>query len=535
MRGRTRGLRAVALVVVAVLVLGVTAVSAEADGTPVVRLVYFSARDCSHCIAVSNDVLEPLQAEYGDGLQIKLVEVSEPSNYELLLRAEEMFGVGPEERGLPTLIIDGEVLIGEQAIRERLPCIVEACAAQAGTTWPDLPGLDTITLYRAAEPSLGLSLQATEGASCNAGGVAACEAPTAVWAAYFYDVGCQDCSRAQYDIEFVKSRYPQLVIEEYNVQEDAPLAEWLGARAGLPEGQRLASPCVFIGADALCGAALTSESLLALVDDYAGKGAPRVWADFTPEQARQSIIERFQSFGALAVAAAGLVDGLNPCAFATLIFFVSYLSLSGRRGREVLAVGAAFTVGVFLAYLAVGFGFYRVLDLLGGLLTTLGRWVYGLTALLCAALAVLSLIDAIKAHRGEMGDMTLSLPHKLRMRINSVIRQGRKSQTFVVGAFVTGLVVSLLELACTGQVYLPTIVFVVSQPALRVRAVGFLLLYNGLFIAPLVVVFILAYYGTGSQQLARFLERRASVVKVGMALLFAILAVWLGMSVAGVA
>jgi hypothetical protein len=94
------------------------------------------------------------------------------------------------------------------------------------------------------------------------------------------------------------------------------------------------------------------------------------------------------------------------------------------------------------------------------------------------------------------------------------------------------VVVSLLELACTGQVYLPTIIFVVSQPTMRVRALPFLVLYNLLFILPLVVVFILVYYGTaGSKQLMRFLEERAAVVKLGMAFLFAGLAIWLLMAV----
>jgi hypothetical protein len=176
-------------------------------------------------------------------------------------------------------------------------------------------------------------------------------------------------------------------------------------------------------------------------------------------------------------------------------------------------------------------GFYKVLDLLGDWLSRVGRWVYGLTALLCAVLAVFSFVDFLKARRGDIGDMTLNLPHNLRMRINAVIRRGRKSQAFVAGAFVTGLVVSFLELACTGQVYLPTIIFVVSQPEMRGRAIVFLVLYNLLFILPLVVVFILAYYGTGSKQLTKFLQQRAATVKLGMTLLFAALGTWLAVSV----
>jgi len=42
----------------------------------------------------------------------------------------------------------------------------------------------------------------------------------------------------------------------------------------------------------------------------------------------------------------------------------------------------------------------------------------------------------------------------------------------------------------------------------------FLVLYNLLFILPLVLVFILAYYGTGSKQLTGFLQRRAAMIKL---------------------
>jgi len=518
----------------AVLLTWVSAVRAQ--GETVVQVVYFTSAECPHCRAVFDEVLTSLQEEYGDQLQIKVVDISDPNgsgginaaNYEMLVHAEEMFDAPPEERGLPMVIVGGEALVGESVIRERLPCLIGDCLAQEGAPWPDIPGLaDVASGPTIVGPGIGFDPGGEGIQSCEAEEAAVCEAPTPIWAAYFYEVGCQECSRAEYDIRYVESQYPQLMVEQYNVQDDAALAEWLGERLGVPEVQRLATPALFAGNDYLIGADITSEAVLALAEKYAASGAERVWAAFDPAQAEQSIVERFRSFGFLTVAFAGLVDGLNPCAFATLVFFVSYLALSGRRGREVLAVGAAFTLGVFLAYLAVGLGFYKVLDLLGDWLTTLRRWVYGLTGMFCAVLAVFSFTDFLKARQGEIGDMALNLPHALRMRINAVIRQGRRSRAFVAGSFVTGVVVSFLELACTGQVYLPTIVFVVSQPDTRVCALAFLVLYNLLFILPLVVVFILAYYGATSKQLTRFLQRRAAAIKLGMALLFAVLAAWL--------
>jgi cytochrome c biogenesis protein CcdA/thiol-disulfide isomerase/thioredoxin len=504
--------------------------TAQAEGGSIVRMVYFTAEDCPHCNAVVDEVLRPLQDRYGDQLQIKMVEISDPANYEMLIRAEEMFDVAPEERGLPTLLVDGQVLVGEEAIRERLDCLCDTCLGAGGTSWPAIPGLDGVSVGGAGGLGLGLD-PGMEVEPCGPEEAAMCEGPAPIWAAYFYEVGCKECSRAEYDIRYAQSKYPQLVVEEYNVQDDAALAEWLGARLGVPGKQRLATPALFVGQDYLIGTGITSEAVLALAEKYAPTGVDRAWTDFDSQEGEQGIVARFQSFGVLTVAFAGLVDGLNPCAFATLVFFVSYLALSGRQGREVLTVGVAFTLGVFLAYLAVGVGFYKVLALLGDLLTTLGRWVSGLTGLLCAVLAVFSFLDFLKARRGDIGDMSLNLPHSLRMRINAVIRRGRRSQAFVAGSFLTGIVVSFLELACTGQAYLPTIVFVMSRPEMRVRALVFLVLYNLLFILPLVVVFVLAYCGTSSRQLTRFLQQRAAILKLGMTLLFAALAIWLTVTI----
>ncbi len=505
-----------------------TVLSVERTGGAV-RIVYFYAEDCPHCVAIVNDLLQPLKEQYGDSFEVKMVEISSPEQYRLLLQAEALYGIKPEQRGLPTLILNDEVMIGESQIRERLACQVDSCVVAGGTEWPAISGLQAV-----APTFSGITIQplSEEGpALCETEAEDNCEInypPQAtVWAAYFYQTGCQVCDRAKYDLDYVASQYPQLVVEEYNVQENAALAEWLASAHRLPERLHLATPVIFVGDDYLLETQITAEALTALVVEYTGTGAARTWTDFDAEAAQKGILDRIEGWGLLTVAFAGLIDGLNPCAFTTLIFFVSYLSLSGRRGRQVLAVGAAFTIGVFLAYLLVGIGFWKVLDLLGGVLITLSRWVYGITAALCLVLAVLSLRDFLRARRGDIGDMALNLPHALRMRINAIVRQGRRSEAFVAGAFVTGVAISFLELACTGQVYLPTIIFAMSHEGLRARAFAYLLIYNLLFILPLVVVFVLVYRGTGSKQLTAFLQRNAAWVKLGLAALFAALAGWL--------
>jgi len=48
-----------------------------------------------------------------------------------------------------------------------------------------------------------------------------------------------------------------------------------------------------------------------------------------------------------------------------------------------------------------------------------------------------------------------------------------------------------------------------------------------MFIVPLIVVFILAYFGTTSKQFTEFLKRNAAAVKIGMAVVFLSLGIWL--------
>jgi len=89
--------------------------------------------------------------------------------------------------------------------------------------------------------------------------------------------------------------------------------------------------------------------------------------------------------------------------------------------------------------------------------------------------------------------------------------------TIVIASLVTGFLVSLLELACTGQVYLPAIVFISKG---GVKGTALLVLYNLAFILPLTVIFILAYFGLSSDRLTQFFRKRVAIVKFLLAGLF---------------
>ena len=57
------------------------------------------------------------------------------------------------------------------------------------------------------------------------------------------------------------------------------------------------------------------------------------------------------------IAMAGLIDGVNPCVFAGLVFLASLLVSSRMGGRKILVTGAAYCLGSFICYFLMGFLF----------------------------------------------------------------------------------------------------------------------------------------------------------------------------------
>ena len=121
--------------------------------------------------------------------------------------------------------------------------------------------------------------------------------------------------------------------------------------------------------------------------------------------------------------------------------------------------------------------------------------------------------------------MTLQLPDSLKERIRSVVRSGAQARRFVVAAFVVGVAISMIELACTGQVYLPTILYMLR--AGTHGALNHLLLYNIAFTVPLIIVFGLAWTGMRSDALIQFQKRNTTVVKLLTGILFLALTAFL--------
>jgi cytochrome c biogenesis protein CcdA len=342
---------------------------------------------------------------------------------------------------------------------------------------------------------------------------------------FFRNPGCRDCARVADLLRALRSEFTDMKVEELNIRnpDDARVDEALCDRFEVPDKYRLTAPAIFCGAGYLIKGEITFEKLGRLLSrTEATETAWRQVSEAALARADTALGERYAAMGPWIVAGAGLLDGINPCAFATIIFLLSYLQVTRREPREILAVGAAFVAGVFIAYFLLGLGLVEVVVRLA-LLRRAGLVLNWGMAAFVAGVAVLSVWDGIQCLRGRMGDMVLQLPGVLKARIHEAVRRSSRHRHFVAAAFVAGLAIAVLELACTGQVYAPTLLYMLKTGQGRAGAIGYLGLYNAAFIVPLLIVFAGAYGGLRSERLTAWLRRRAAVVKFATAILFAAL------------
>ncbi len=481
--------------------------AATAENAKVLHVFY--SYDCEHCSRILNDTAWR-QRISDTGFTPEYYEISVSENFDALLLCEKSIGRKGED--FPEFIAGNRLFWGEEGNTE------EFFAFLAGTTEKDNEAISGI-IARATvfnEPVWDKSKIDDK--------VKALKDLKRVHAAYFYSEGCKECSKAHKMIAILKKRYG-FTLDEYRLPDHAGLLEMLEERFNVPEEKRASFPKLVIGDNILMPDEMDKERIEELLGKY--KSAPPFWRELdNSEEGKQKIIERFRHFNVFAIVAAGLIDGINPCAFTTILFFISFLTLIKRTKREILMTGIAFCAAIFIAYFAIGVGLVFVFNKLG-VFTLISKIIYIAMAAVVFIFAGLSFFDYIKFKQGRSREAVLQLPDYLKKMAHSIIRRGREAKNIWVSAFITGILISFVEFACTGQVYLPTITFVMKVPEFRLKAMMYLLLYNLFFIIPLIIVFILAYFGLSSEKLNAFYQKAGAGVKLATAIFFLLLGILL--------
>lgn len=350
---------------------------------------------------------------------------------------------------------------------------------------------------------------------------------------FFFSKTCHACHKTKNEvIPLIEKEFLDKVIVEYLDIEDVNSYKLMLALKQKYQCADGGVPAVFIDGTVLVG----FDKIKAGLRDAVVEALKRRRAAQDMEKLPGiDLVKHFLSFGIITIAFAGLVDGINPCAFTVIVFFISFLALQGYRKRELLVIGISFIGAVFATYVLIGLGIFRFLYALNQFYVV-SRAVYYAIALFCFVLGGVALYDFWLFRKTKKTEgLILQLPGVIKNRIHAVIgKYYRKPKGehaaeasgrgyflgLLASALVTGFLVSLLEAVCTGQLYLPTITFMLKESFLRRRAFAYLLLYNLMFIMPLVAVLVFGLLGVTSEGFSAFIKRHMEAVKLLLAGLF---------------
>ena len=176
------------------------------------------------------------------------------------------------------------------------------------------------------------------------------------------------------------------------------------------------------------------------------------------------------------------------------IFNSFQLAVAKIRGGRLIAVGIVYCLACFVTYLLLGFGLFKVIQSLSGFSAFKHVLNWGMAAVL-VVFAVLSFRDVWVYWKsdGDAHKVVLQLSDKIKQVIHGIMRRELKNRYLLGGALIIGVLVTLLESVCTGQVCVPTLVLLSNEAGVFSKWFGLLLLYNLMFIIPLMAVFYIMF------------------------------------------
>lgn len=201
------------------------------------------------------------------------------------------------------------------------------------------------------------------------------------------------------------------------------------------------------------------------------------------------------------VTSSAFLDGLNPCAFAVLLFFIAFLFTLKKTRANIWKMGLVYVGAIYLAYLLIGVGIAQAFVITGAphLMAKIGAW-------LVIALGGIQLA----------GVAFPAFPIRMRIPIDTkATLETWMYKATVPAAFVGGFLVGLCTFPCSGGIYV-AIIGMLSAQRTAMRGFGWMLWYNLIFISPLLILLALSTNRAAAEHLQRWERGQSKRMKVAV-------------------
>ena len=217
------------------------------------------------------------------------------------------------------------------------------------------------------------------------------------------------------------------------------------------------------------------------------------------------------------VVATAAIDSINPCAIGVLILMISVMLAGKQSTKKMLLLGSLYISSVLAVYLLAGVGltyYFSTLPL------ALAEYI----SIAVGVLIILAGLVEIKDFFWYGRWFSLTIPGAFAKKIHNYA-----SKTTIFGVILLGAFVSVVELPCTGAPYL-AIITLLSQN-FDITAFMLLVLYNIVFVFPLIVILLLVASGVKLHEIKKWKQANRPFMRLLIGLLLVGLG-WLLMLIA---
>lgn len=198
-----------------------------------------------------------------------------------------------------------------------------------------------------------------------------------------------------------------------------------------------------------------------------------------------------------------VVDSINPCAIGVLILLVASLLGLAKDKKRMLRIGLIYITVVYITYLLAGLG----LIWFQSFLIALGVSLY--VGVLIGLITIFFGLTEIKDFFWYGKGFSLQIDPKYA----EMIKEKAKNVS-APGAVFLGALVAIVELPCTGGPYLAITALLAQR--FDWTAMMYLMIYNFVFVLPLLIILALAYFGVSAKRMKAWKQSNRKWMRLGI-------------------
>ena len=219
---------------------------------------------------------------------------------------------------------------------------------------------------------------------------------------------------------------------------------------------------------------------------------------------------------------AAVIDSINPCAFGVLIFLLAFLLETSKDKTKMLIRGLVYIFAVFVTYLVAGLILLPIIQKLGKVSVV----SYIVIAIIVIIAGLIEIKDFFWYGKGFSLSIFPSESERIKLYVKKVA--GNVSTAAFLGVFV-----ALVELPCTGAVYI-AVLALMSLSGLSISNITLLVIYNLIFVLPLVIILLFVYRGVSIEKFEEWRNKHKGLMRLMIGLLLIALGVWMLYAVGGI-